>query len=172
MRAGQFVLVKDCLSGEKLERVRAGCADTIRSMVELDPLRIGNRGSHRYCFANAGFHFGHGDAWALLIDPPPVLAVLEAIFESPHFTLQGIGGDFVLPGCCQWQHLHRDLQDFLGDPSGRLNYLDLPCAELAVNYPMEVVPGSTVGHTAHNGVTRQVPGPQTSREPIPNLEEE
>ena len=149
-----------------------GCADTIRSMVELDPLRIGNRGSHRYCFANAGFHFGHGDAWALLIDPPPVLAVLEAIFQSPDFTLQGIGGDFVLPGCCQWQHLHRDLQDFLSDPSGRLNYLDLPCAELAVNYPMEVVPGSTVGHTAHNGVTRQVPGTQNSREPIPSLEEE
>ena len=55
-------------------------------MVELDPLRIGNRGSHRYCFANAGFHFGHGDAWALLIDPPPVLAVLVGI--NPIVTLE------------------------------------------------------------------------------------
>ena len=26
--------------------------------------------------------------------------------------------------------------------------------------PMEVVPGSTVGHTAYNGVTRQIPGTQ------------
>ena len=40
-----FVLVRDCLTPAKLERVRAGCAHTISKMVELDPLRIGNRGS-------------------------------------------------------------------------------------------------------------------------------
>lgn len=68
------------------------------------------------------------DAWALLIDPPPVLAVLEAIFGSPDFRLQGIGGDFVLPGCgcTQYQNLHRDFQDFLSDPSGRVDFRDLP----------------------------------------------
>ena len=71
------VLVKDCLTPEKLERVRAAAAHTIKEMVALDPLRVGNRGSHRYCFANAFNHFGHMAEWALLIDPPPVLAVLE-----------------------------------------------------------------------------------------------
>jgi hypothetical protein len=92
-----FVLVKDCLTPEKLEQVRAGAAHTINEMVKLDPHRVGNRGSHRYCFANAFNHFGRMADWALLIDPPPVLAVLEAIYGSPDFRLQGIGGDFVLP---------------------------------------------------------------------------
>ena len=82
---------------KQLEQVRAGAAHTIQEMVKLDPLRVGNRGSHRYCFANAFNHFGHMADWALLIDPPPVLAVLEAIYGSPNFRLQGIGGDFVLP---------------------------------------------------------------------------
>ncbi len=92
-----FVLVKDCLTPAQLEQVRAGAAHTIQEMVKLDPQRVGNRGSHRYCFANAFNHFGHMADWALLIDPPPVLAVLEAIYGSPNFRLQGIGGDFVLP---------------------------------------------------------------------------
>lgn len=151
-----FVLVRDCLTPENLEKVRAGATHTIRSMVELDPLRVGNRGSHRYCFANAFNHFGQMDAWKILIDPPPVLAVLEAIFGSKEFRLQGIGGDFVLPGCTSYQHLHRDFGDFLNDPTGRLDFRDLPPSEVAVNYPMEVVEGSTVGHTPWNGVTRQI----------------
>jgi hypothetical protein len=58
-----FVLVRDCLTPGKLERVRAGCAHTISKMVELDPLRIGNRGSHRYCFANAFNRFGRMADW-------------------------------------------------------------------------------------------------------------
>ena len=37
---------------------------------------------------------------------------------------------------------------------------------------MEVVPGSTVGHTAYNGVTRQIPGTQNLHAPIPSIEEE
>ena len=106
-----FVLVRDCLTPENLERVRAGATHTITNMVQLDPLRIGNRGSHRYCFANAFNHFGRMADWALLIDPPPVLAVLEAIWGSKDFRLQGIGGDFALPGCTQYQHLHRDFTD-------------------------------------------------------------
>lgn len=56
-------------------------------------------------------------------------------------------------GCTQYQGLHRDFQDFLHDPSGRLDFRDLPPSEIAVNYPMEVVEGSTVGHTTWNGAT-------------------
>jgi hypothetical protein len=167
-----FVLVKDCLTPEKLERVRAAAAHTITEMVKHDPLRVGNRGSHRYCFSNSFNHFGHCAEWALLIDPPPVLAVLEAIYGSPNFRLQGVGGDFVLPGCTQYQGLHRDFGDFLHDPSGRLDFRDLPPSEIAVNYPMEVVEGSAVGHTPWNGVTRQIPGTQRSREAIPDLDSE
>ena len=56
--------------------------------------------------------------------------VLEAIFESPHFRLHDLGGDYVLPGCVQYQRLHQDLGDFLRDPAGRLDFRDLPTPEV------------------------------------------
>ena len=45
-------------------------------MAAKDPERLGNRGSHRYSFAGA--HKQSVKEFAVLIDPPPVLAVLEA----------------------------------------------------------------------------------------------
>jgi hypothetical protein len=38
-----------------------------------------------------------------MADSQPVLEVVEAIFESPDFSCDGVGGDFVLPGCVQYQ---------------------------------------------------------------------
>ena len=35
--------------------------------------------------------------------------------------------------------------DYLHDPSGRLDYRDLPTPDVAVNFPMELVAGSAVG---------------------------
>jgi len=78
----------------------------------------------------------------------------------------------VLPGATEYQPLHRDQGDFLADQSGRLDFRDLPCSRITVNYPIEVVQGSPVGHTRSNGCTRQIVGTQRSREPIPTLEEE
>jgi hypothetical protein len=184
-----FVIVKDALDAARLETIRGGCDHVIRQMVTLDPLRVGNRGSHRYSFASAPGFFGRSKDWAVLIDPPAVLAVVEAIFESPLFRCSGFGGDFVLPGTCsvssvwpdvgfgfnalragctEYQHLHRDMSDYLHDPSGRLDFIDMPCARVAVNYPMVVEPGSEVAHTAINGATRQIPGTQQSHAPIPS----
>ena len=37
-----FVLVKDALDPERLERVKCGCDHVIRKMLELDPERLGN----------------------------------------------------------------------------------------------------------------------------------
>ena len=90
-----YVLVRDVLDDERLERVREGCAITVRAMMEHDPQRVGSRGSHRYTFGGAPMHFGCAEHWASLIDPPATLAVLEAIFGGDTFQLQGIGGDFV-----------------------------------------------------------------------------
>ena len=42
------------------------------------------------------------------------------------------------------------------DPSGRLDYRDLPPSYVVANYPMELVPNSPVGGSALNGATRQV----------------
>ena len=101
------MLVRDALDAERLESIRAGCMHTVTKMAELDPHRLGNRGSHRYSFSSAPMHFGCAKNWASLVDAPVVLEVLAAIFESPDFRLKGIGGDFVLPGCVQYQHLHQ-----------------------------------------------------------------
>ena len=46
-----------------------------------------------------------------------------------------------------------------------MNYRDLPCPYICCNF-------LTVDFTAINGPTRQIPGTQHSREPIPNLKEE
>ena len=87
--------------------------------------------------------------------------------------------------------------DFLNDPSGRLDFRDMPCARISVNYPMTVVPEAKGAHTPFNGATwaplprsaragchllhdrpplcagrRQIPGTQNSREPIPTEDQE
>ena len=51
------------------------------------------------------------------------------------------------------------------DPRGIMNYRDLPCPYICCNF-------LTVDFNAINGPTRQIPGTQHSREPIPTLKEE
>jgi hypothetical protein len=59
-----------------------------------------------------------------------------------------------------------------------VNVRDLPVREHSVtcNYPMEICKDSEVGHTAHNGATRQIPATQSldvrNGNPIPGEEEE
>ena len=161
-----FVLVRDALTAERTERIKEGVDAVIRGMVERDPRRLGSRGSHRYAFANAPAHFGRCGAWAALIDNPIALTVLEAIFESPGFCCSGTGGDYVLPGAVEFQHLHRDMGDFLHDPSGRRDFLDMPCPQVVVNYPMIVSPEPREV-TTFSGATRQIAGTQRSHQPVP-----
>ena len=168
-----FVLVKDALDEERQRTIKRGCDKVIRELLARDPQRIGNRGSHRYSFGSSPAFFGCAAEWSVLIDPPVVLEVVEAIFQSPLFRCSGYGGDFVIPGCTEYQHLHRDMADYLNDPSGRLDFRDMPCARIAVNYPTAVVPESGgAAHTVYNGATRQIPGTQMSKQPIPSLDEE
>ena len=167
-----FVLVSNVLDAQRQRTIQQGCDTVIRKMLEQDPARLGNRGSHRYSFGNAPAYFGFAREWSVLIDPPAVLATLEAIYGTPDFYCAGYGGDFVLPGCVEYQHLHMDIDDYLHDPTGRLDFRDLPPTLISVNYPMIVVPGATGAHTTFNGATRQIPGTQNSRQKIPSLDEE
>lgn len=48
MLAG-FVAVSKALVGANLERMQAASDKQIREMMALDPQRVGNRNSHRYC---------------------------------------------------------------------------------------------------------------------------
>ena len=62
--------------------------------------------------------------------------------------------------------------DFLHDPRGRsLDYRDMPCAQIVVNFPLIVAPGDH-DVTVTSGATRQIAGTQNSRAPIPTEEDE
>ena len=103
----QYCLVKDVLDNQRLAKIRRGCEIAIRELVGRDPERSGNRGSHRYSFQdngtpgspNAVEHFGLQDYWSVLLDPPAVLEIMEAVFGTKEFGPAGIGGgDFNTPG--------------------------------------------------------------------------
>ena len=50
---------------------------------------------------------GEEPAWSVLVDPPALMPVMAAIFGTEDFTCDGVGGgDFVLPGATDFQHLH------------------------------------------------------------------
>ena len=178
-----FVTVRDVLDSDQLEVIRKGCDRVIHEIVALDKARFGNRGSHRYSFgaASRSGHQIHNPEWAMLIDLPTVTPILTSIFDSTDYISRGGGGDFCLPGAIDYQPLHSDMGDrrifqnsesgkkfsvgSFKDPSGRLNYRDLPCPYVSCNFLM-------VDFTPLNGPIRQIPGTQHSHENIPALEEE
>lgn len=176
-RRDGFVVVRDALTSEQLERMRAASDRVVREILALDKQRVGNRGSHRYSFGSASKtgHQMHHPEWAMLIDLPIVTEVVTSIFGSRDYIARGGGGDFCLPGAVAYQPLHSDMADRIEhgkasfgsfhDPRGLLTYRDLPVPYVCCNFLM-------VDSTRVNGPTRQIPGTQNSREPIPRLGEE
>ena len=78
-------------------------------------------------------------------------------------------------GGVEYQDLHDDIGDSLRDPRGGpapVTLRDLPTPYISAIFPMELVPGSAVGHTRVNGATRLVPGTARTRAPIPVFEQE
>ena len=72
-----------------------------------------------------------------------------------------------MPGA-EYQRLHADIGDHSGgfhDPRGIVSVRDLPCPVVCCNFLAQ-------DFTKFNGPTRQIPGTQHSREPIPSLEDE
>ena len=172
-----FVVVREVLDSNQLDYLRSGVDREIHNILALDKHRVGNRGSHRYSFGGASLtgHQMHNPEWAMLIDLPKVTPILTALFGSSNYIARGGGGDFCLPGAIRYQPLHSDMSDrrqiggqtfgSFHDPRGIMSYRDLPCPYICCNF-------LTVDFTAINGPTRQIPGTQHSREPIPNLKEE
>lgn len=172
-----FVLIGNILDDEQIEILAAGCSEAIEEIIALDHHRCGNRGSHRYSFGGSSLTRSqlHRPAWQMLLDLPTVDRIVTAIFGSPNYILRAASGDFCLPGAVQYQPLHADTRDWADeertpfssfhDPRGHLTIRDLPCPYLCVNFlPQDV--------TRLNGPTRQIPGTQNSRAPIPSLGDE
>ena len=172
-----FVVVRDALSAEQLAFLKAGTDEALRQIVALDPDRHGNRGSHRYSVGGSSLTRSmlHTPEWQMLVDLPTVTPIVTAIFGSADYMLRAGSGDFCLPGALGYQPLHADMRDRVDadstpfssfhDPRGHLTTRDLPCPYVCVNF-------LTVDSTPLNGPTRQIPGSQHARAPIPTLAEE
>jgi hypothetical protein len=176
-RRDGFVVVANVLNSEQTDILANGCAAVVAEILALDEDHAGNRGSHRYSFGGSSLTRSqlHRPEWQMLLDIPVVDAVVTAIFESPDYVLRAASGDFCLPGAVNYQPLHSDVRDWrdnaktpfsaFHDPRQQLTVRDLPCPYVAVNFlPQDV--------TRLNGPTRQIPGTQHSRTPIPSLANE
>ncbi len=176
-RRDGFVVVRDALDADQTAFLRAGVREVASEIIALDEQRSGNRGSHRYSFGGSSVTRSmlHRPEWQMLVDLPTVTPIITAIFESSDYLLRAASGDFCLPGAFEYQPLHSDMGDHVDDtrtpfssfrdPRGLLTTRDLPCPYLAVNFLPD-------DQTALNGPTRQIPGTQHSRSPIPKLRDE
>ncbi|MGB1189606.1 MAG: phytanoyl-CoA dioxygenase family protein [Pseudomonadales bacterium] len=172
-----FVVIRDILSASQLSILRAGVDQAVQEITVLDPGHRGNRGEKRYSFGGSSHTRSqlHRPAWQMLLEVEPVHEILDVIFGSQNYALRAASGDFCLPGATSYQRLHSDVRDWQSeettpfsafhDPTGRVSIRDLPCPYICVNFlPQDV--------HALNGPTRQIPGTQHSRLPIPGLKDE
>ena len=176
-RRDGFVVVTDVLTPDQLDFLRGGCDEVVSELQAIDPEGHGNRGSHRYSFGAASSTNSqiHRPEWQMLLDLPTLTPIITAIFGRPDYVMRGAGGDMCLPGAHRYQPLHSDLGDWVSaeatpnstfhDPGGQVSVRDLPCPHVCANF-------LTVDATPINGATRQIPGTQHSRNPIPSAEDE
>ena len=172
-----FVAVSRALVGDDLTRMQEASDKQVREMMALDPYRVGNRGSHRYSFGGASHtgHCSHVAEWAeLLFDNEVTRRIMKHIFDSENYICRGGGGDFCLAGSVEYQGLHQDMGDPVGnaDPNEEpaLGIRDGPPPACTCNYAMQDL-------TPVNGPIRQVPGTHTHRAPggrfnAPNVQDE
>jgi hypothetical protein len=176
-RRDGFVVVDGLLASDQLVRLRGAVDRAVEQILALDDDRRGNRGSHRYSFGGSSLTRSmlHVPEWQMLLELPGLAPLLTAIFGSTDYSLRAASGDFCLPGAIEYQPLHPDMGDFVSpertrfssfsDPRGIMTTRDLPPPYVCVNFLV-------IDSTPVNGPTRQIPGSQHSREPIPTLEEE
>ncbi|MBL6691526.1 MAG: phytanoyl-CoA dioxygenase family protein [Pseudomonadales bacterium] len=172
-----FVVVRDVLSPEQLDYMRAGCDRVIHEIMAMDRNRRGNRGSHRYSFGSASKtgQLLHHPEWAMLVDLPTVTPIVSEIFGAPTYMCRGGAGDVCLPGAVEYQRLHSDMGDrrvhgdkvsgSFHDHRGILTYRDLPVPSVVCNFLM-------VDFTRINGPTRQIPGTQHNHDTFPRIVDE
>lgn len=155
-----FAVVADALTAEQFAFIKEGAYRVVAEQTAAIPLEKANRGFARYSFGSQIHH----PEWAMLVDLPTILPIVEAIFASDQFTCSGAGGDYSLPGA-KIQPLHRDMSDLLNDPEQRVTIMDLPTPFVVVNFPL-------LDFSAENGATRFIRGTHRSRHPIPSLADE
>ncbi|CAK9075588.1 unnamed protein product [Durusdinium trenchii] len=152
-RKSGFVIIEDVLDHVQCSEVLEDCRQMAKEIVA--PQGAGNRGKGRYSFgvASSTGSILHREAIAkhLLNEGGRLLQpLLSQIFfdESDRlssFSCYSGGGDFVLPGVEEYQHLHADMQvkkdldKQMPPPFLAINFVVQDLTEL--NGPMRIVPG-------------------------------
>ena len=198
-RRDGYVVVKDLLDTETLERFREGCTRVLRDILAIPGfegrkyITETGRLPHRYSYgtASASRHMMHDPVWASMIDLPTTTPILTEIMGSPDYFVSGGGGDLALPGAIEMQHLHTDGIDMGANSDVRLDYarsvglVDIPddkaFADLDFRTQRLVIertpPSMTINFvmtdlTWENGPIRQIPGTHATVASPPKPEDE
>ena len=125
-----FVVVRDLLDADGLQRFREDSARALKQILEIPG--VGGRKymmesfrlPHRYSFgtSSASRQMLHDAGWASMIDLPTTTPILSRIFGTSEYWVNGAGGDVCLPGAIEYQALHAD--------SGELESYQMPEARL------------------------------------------
>ena len=185
-RRDGFVVVRDLLDPERLERFRAGCVRLLARLLELPGvdgrqyLTETGRLPHRYSYGtcSGSRQLLHEAEWAEMVDLPTTTPILQAIFGSSDYLVVGAGGDLCLPGAVEYQHLHADIVDHQKIEEVRLaqarqlgievperpEQLDVPTSRLILDRtpPLVTINFAMSELTWENGPIRQIPGTHTS----------
>ena len=189
-----FVVVRDLLDGEHLNRFREGSAQALRDILsvpgagERKYMTESGRLPHRYSYgtASASRQMLHEEAWAAMIDLPNTTPILTAIFGSPDYFVLGAGGDLCLPGAVEYQHLHADVGESHHISEARLATAKALGLEIATEEesgeptlaarrrivdftpPVVTINFAMCDLTWENGPIRQIPGSHTwQMRPVP-----
>ncbi|HIG40559.1 MAG: phytanoyl-CoA dioxygenase family protein [bacterium] len=185
-----FVVVRDLLNTDQLDKFRVGCARMLRQILELGGdgdrkyMTESFRLPHRYSYgtSSASRQLMHDQAWTDVIDLPTTTPLLTKIFGSDNYRVWGGGGDLCLPGAVEYQHLHSDLFEKPWIPEARIEQAEQLGLKLkwedeteeldlhTKQHIMELTPSMVTINfvmsdlTWENGPIRQIPGTHTARQ--------
>lgn len=193
-----FVVVRDLLDSEQLERFREASTRVLRDILSM-PGADGRkyisetaRLPHRYSYgtASSSRHMMHEEVWASMIDLPTTTPILTEIFGGTDYKAWGGGGDLCLPGAIEYQHLHADMPESnvitreraeqAQRIGAKLNW-DEETGELDIRSQRKVIelapPRVTINFvmselTWENGPIRQIPGSHASAQRPPKPADE
>ena len=193
-----FVVVRDLLDEEHLEKFREGSSRVLREILHPDGhdgrkyITESNRLPHRYSYGttSASRQLLHDEVWADMVDLPTTTPLLTRLFGGPDYFVTGAGGDLCLPGAVEYQHLHMDLAEHYNIPESRVRQAESQGIEIKRVEETGEIDGKTQrlicdrtppiitinflmsDLTWENGPIRQIPGTHTSaRRPPPPSEE-
>ena len=193
-----FVVVRDLLDADGLQRFRDASARTLKQILEspgvdgrkyvTESLRL----PHCYSFgsSSASRQMLHDAVWASMIDLPATTPILSRLFGTADYWVVGGGGDVCLPGAIEYQTLHADVRESYLLPPARLEQarrmgirlgtgegaedLDHPTRQLIFERtpPLITINFLTSDLTWENGPIRQIPGTQARIGAAPSPAEE